>query len=183
VAKPWPAKGQLAFECSYLKIDRRYTDLWLRRTNEGPNIPDLVAERPRLRRDAVHGVPGPPVSDSPRSRLPSMQGNAPYGTDTTRRPPSASSRGWRHDIAQHRQRRLSVLSLSLSFLVHRVGRGMDERAAPELPGEYLSVSDDPEGGVAENPRSPRSPRRLQRRVSGHGGRSGPFGHDTAGAIR
>jgi hypothetical protein len=125
VAKPWPAKGQLAFECSYLKIDRRYTDLWLRRTNEGPNIPDLVAERPRLRRDAVHGVPGPPVSDSPRSRLPSMQGNAPYGTDTTRRPPSASSRGWRHDIAQHRHRRLSVLSLSLSWFTELAGEWMN----------------------------------------------------------
>jgi hypothetical protein len=74
-------------------------------------------------------------------------------------------------------RRCSAFSLPS---VHGADSGMEGRAAPELPGEYLSVADDPEGGVAENPRSPRSPRRLQRRVSGHGERSGPFGHDTAG---
>jgi hypothetical protein len=32
---------------------------------------------------------------------------------------------------------------------------MEGRAAPELPGEDLSVADDPEGGVAEKPQEPR----------------------------
>jgi hypothetical protein len=49
-------------------------------------------------------------------------------------------------------RRYSAFSLPS---VHGAGSGMEGRAAPELPGEDLSVADDPEGGVAEKPQEPR----------------------------
>jgi hypothetical protein len=75
-------------------------------------------------------------------------------------------------------RAATVLSLG-----SRRGQGIGRLRAAVCrrgPGRVFIRADEPEGGVAEIARSPRSPRRLQRRVNGHGGRSGPFGHDQLG---
>jgi hypothetical protein len=78
----------------------------------------------------IHGGQLAPIPRSLRTTM------SPYETDSTQGPPSAPSRGWRHDFAQLRPRRHTTFSLY--FSVHGDGSGMEERVAPETLGGYLS---------------------------------------------